>query len=240
MLDNINIYSLQLISVYERNSLIRQRAFEFEKALQRYFHRPFKIISVPDSENHEIPRFEAQENRHSLSVNQVRTSFTQTFEKNTKIAKARELFKNRIESIKPLLQPEKIHFIALIIEMNLDLQSNEEIFQIFRENINYSLTQKEDLVELSLFYARPLENKYYVNVNTSRFEEIEMERKVADPKFEEKSRRMGIRIMLDMNTKLSYQNKIPFDQKIFDDLEEKLFSIANSKTVKDYVNGDII
>ncbi|NJD28494.1 MAG: hypothetical protein FIA92_09375 [Chloroflexi bacterium] len=239
MMTNFIIHSVQLISVYDRNYDIRKRAFEFEKALMPFLRKPYKITAVPDNENPEIPRFEAIDHNCNLVVNQVRSTFTQLFEEHTKIDLVRELFHKRIDTLKPLMMKEKLQFIAIIFELKFFFNNNDEIFEVFKKYTNASVTNKKDLVEFSLFFARPFISKYYLNVTSTRFQELEFNLNLKEQIAEKKSKKIGIGVTLDLNTKLSFQNKIPFDDGLFQEIEDKAFSLITKRSLEDYLGGEI-
>lgn len=232
-------HRIQLISVYERNSDIRKRVFEFEKELAPFLRKPYKMLAVPDNENPEIPRFEAVDQKCNLSVNQVRTTFTQVFDQGTTIDLAKDLFQKRIDILKPLMMKEKLHFIAIIFDLKYYFNDNIEIFDIFKQFTNASVTKKTDIVEFSLFYARPFLDRYFLNVSNSRFEEVEINLKLREQVAEKKSKKLGIGVTLDMNTKLSFQNKLSFEEKLFQEITNHIFEVVNKKSLENYLSGDI-
>lgn len=237
---NPQIHSVQLISLFERNINIRQRVFDFENALKQFFPNPFKIIPVPDDENPDFPRFEAIGKKSSLMANQNRIAFTQLFPDPINFDKAKDVFHNRIEILRPLLLQEKIQFIAIVVELKYFYKTNQEIFTIFRQYSNASAVQLEDVVEFSLFYARPLANKFYLNINNHRFEEIMFDIKPVEGIAKQSGKRLGIGVTLDMNTKLGFINKVPFHSEQFEELIEQVFLILQNKTLENYLNGDIV
>lgn len=231
--------SIQFVSVFERNPKIREKVFLYESALKEHFRNPFKIIAISDDEDPNIPRFEAIESKSNISVNQVRLAYTENFETLKDVEKIRSLFAKRISLIQPLIGGEKTQFIAYVVVLKFPFENNQEIFKVFKEQTEAKPASLNDLMEFSIFYAKPFKNEFFLNVNCSRYEESTFEIKAGDQTLREVGKKFGIEVIIDLNTKYRYNKKEPFYELLLSETEKELFEIISKKNLNDFLSGGI-
>jgi hypothetical protein len=235
---NIPFLNIQFVAVYNRNLSVRERVFEYEKGLNKFFKQPFRTIPIPDSEEPSFPRFEAISEKDNLSVSQERLSFSSFLMGLTDSKKVKEIIDNRIESLKPLVRKEGIQFIGLIIDLISYYEKTEEIFEIIKENTKATASMLPDLVEFSLFYATPLRDKFFLNINNQKVEEKKIIIKNGiqhnDPEI-----KYGLKQTIDLNSRYSFNQGKVFDEKTFEELSEIAFNMINEKSIEDFLSGRI-
>lgn len=239
MKNTLQYHNIQFIAVYDRNTNIRQHVFEYETALKAYFKNPFRTFAIPDDENPNIPRFETDEGNSSLTVNQERLTFSTFIKGLNDASKIKDIISKRIRVIKPLLLKEKINFIAYIIELHNVFDSNEEIFSMFKEHTKALPAQIDDLKEFSIFYAKPFNSDFYININCARFEEhtVKLQHGITS---KDDLVKFGISVVLDLNSRYRYTNKEPFYPELFEKLETEAFEIISKNELRNYLSGEII
>jgi hypothetical protein len=239
MPQSLKFHSVQFIVFYERNTKIREQVFDYENALKIFFKNPFRVISVPNEEDPNIPRFEAVEGKDQIQVNQVRLTFTSFFDGISDIELVRKAIGSRINALRPIILKEKVQFIAFIIEMREYFQNKEEIFTLFKEHTQAKATKLSNLLEYSQFYAIPFQKNYYLNVSCAKIDEKIVELKLGQaPKHKED--KSGINVVLDLNTKFRLINKQAFYEGLINEVEGTIFELIMKNKLNNYLSGELV
>jgi len=239
MKSTMQFFNVQFVAVYERNKNVRERIFEYEKALKSHFKNPFRSHSIPDDVDPNYPRFDAESGYESLSVNQERLTYSNNIKGLNESIKIREIVSKRINILKTLLLKEKISFIAYIIELHNILENENDIFRLFKEGTQAKPLDLENLKEFSIFYAKPHKNEFFLNINCARYEQhtVKIQR---DEIPSEENKKSGISIVIDLNTRYLFNKKQPFYPELFNELENETFEIISKNELKNYLSGEIL
>ena len=235
----LKFHSVQFIVVYELNRKIREQVFLYEKALKLFFKNPFRVIAISDEEDPNIPRFEAIEGKDQIQVNQIRLTFTTFFDGISDHELARKVINSRINAIKAIFLKEKVQFIAFIVELREYYQTSEEILRLFKEHSQAQATKLSNLLEYSQFYAIPFREKCYLNVACAKIDEKVLELRLGQsPK--QKENKIGINVVLDINTKFRMDRKELFEEELINEVEELIFEIVTKNKLHNYLSGDLV
>lgn len=234
----LSIVNSQIVLGYARNINIRKRVFEFEEKLSNTFKTPFKVISIPDEVDPNIPRFETS-SKHGFSklqVSQHRINLSTTVNNFTKIEVSSYL-KEKQDLLTDLARKESSEFIAYVIEFRC-YPSEDKINTILKNNTGANVIDDE-LREFSISYSRLYKNNYFINVKCSKVieEEIKVEKKTN--KVIDRKQRLGISIILDINSKPLFYNTKKFDNLIYKKIHGVVFDVVNNKSLEDFLQGNI-
>ena len=239
---NFEVNSSQIIFAYDRNINIRKRQFEFEDLLQSNFRIPFTTIPVSDQQDGNIPRFESRSlNGHSkIEVTQFRTTLTSNFSSDYRnnIEKISNYLRDRSALIKTLISNEQNQFGALIIELVFLFDNEENVNNSLRNEVGAKLLN-QTFKDFSFAYSKVFNEIFYLNIKCSKFigNITYTEDGVLIPSNFEK---VGISVIIDINTKVQYDNNQLFDFKLINDLEVKIFELIKNNQLENYLNGNII
>lgn len=230
-------HRIQFVSVFERNKSIREKVFDYERAMTT-LPKPFKIITVPDDEDPNIPRFQSGNKKQSLEVTQQRLTLDINTEGLQGTKKIQEILDNRLNELRPLILKEKILFVAFILHIRYLYGDESKIYEHFKEYSKAKAAEATDLLGFSLFYAKPYIQKYFLNVNCERFQETVLEGKVGQ-ELKEVENKIGINVVLDMNTRYQITKKIPFEESFIENLKNDIFTLIDNNQLSNFLSGEI-
>ena len=230
-------FRIQFVTAFKRNQKIREKVFEYEKQLTS-LPKPFKMLTISDDEDPNIPRFQSGNNKNSLEVTQQRVTLNIETNDLKDIKTIQNILDHRIGELKPLLLTENIFFIALVLHIRYIFTTDEEIYNNFRELTKAKAAESNDLIGFSFFYAKPFKNSYFLNINCERFQETIIEGKIGQ-EFKEKDKKLGINIIIDLNTRLLNSNKSPFNEEMFNKIQEDIFPLLENNSYVVTLSGEI-
>lgn len=234
----LRIVNSQIIFGYARNINIRKRVFEFEEKLKTSFKIPFNVISIPDEIDPNIPRFESS-SKHGFSklqVSQHRVNFSTGFNEAFTKDKVAEYLKEKKYLLTSLLKDEKSEFVAYVIELHC-FPPKSNINNILKINTGAKVID-DSLIDFSLSYSKVYSDNYFVNVKCSK---IKFEKRTLDSNRIEQNKEIheGISVILDINSKPSFNALGKFDENLYTNIDDLVFDILNKKSLEDFLQGNI-
>lgn len=241
MTKTYEILNSQFIFAFKQNKNIRKRQFDFEEELKPFFNVPFSNIAIPDDQDGNIPRFEGV-SKHGFSRVQA-TQFSINLITNYKeeykrdILKVRDYLSKRIEKINNLSSSENMQFVAFVLELGFEFQTDEEINSFLKEMTGAYVVDKSTK-DFSILYSREYKEKYYLNIKCSKYKEgaFRFENGILTS---EGNTTQGVSVILDINSKLSHINALDFNPKVTQEIEQETFNILANHKLEDYLNGNI-
>jgi hypothetical protein len=242
MVSKLHIVNSQIVFSFRRNFEIRKRIFEFEDTLKEVFRIPFRSVAIPDEIDPNIPRFESQSiHGHSrLQVSQTRITLATNYNNDYKLnyKQVEEYVDGKSNLLTPLVESEKIDFIAFIVELGIYMDEIE--INSFIKQYTGALAINEGCRDFSILYSKEYMNNFFLNVKCSKFREQELilhkETKTLRPSGKIKH---GISVVLDLNTRPYFEKNKKFDQSLYKRINEEAFNIISSKSVQDFLKGEI-
>jgi hypothetical protein len=232
----IRIINSQIVFAYRRNLNIRKRIFEFEDVLKNKFKVPFRPVTIPDEIEPNIPRFEAQSiNDHSkLQVSQTSITLATSFDDQFKTDSSRiqSYLTDKYESLKGLAETEEVEFVAYIVELGV-YKDSEELNR-------YLKAIGDDCKDFSLLYSKVYKGNYYLNVKISKFTEQQLTMHPETGGLRPTGKvDQGISIILDFNSRPYFEKNQKFEGSLHSDISQKIFELINSKSIEDYLKGEL-
>lgn len=233
------IANSQIVFTFERNFDIRKRIFEFEEILKEEFYTPFQNYAIPDEIEPNIPRFEAVSKHHhsKLQVFQNKITLTTSYEDNYKndFNEVENYVDNKYNLICKLIENEDIKFIAYIIELG-EFYDENSLNKLIKENTGLN-SINESTIDFSLLFSREFKNDFYLNINISKFRLNKSIDKTSEDNNVEQN--TGLSVIVDINTKLHFNNKNDFDKNLNNKIKEEVFEIIKRKNIEDYLKGNL-
>jgi hypothetical protein len=234
----LKIVNSQIIFGYARNINIRKRVFDFEEKLSSSFKTPFKVISIPDEIDPNIPRFESS-SKHGFSklqVSQHRVNLSTGFNDKYSKENVSKYLKEKKAILTTLVKGEASEFVAYVMELHCIIPK-EDINKILKDNSGANVID-DSLREFSISYSRLFKKNYFINVKCSK---ISVEEIIIENKTKKVTRKNhdGISVIVDLNSKPSFVNTGQFDESLYEDIDGLVFDVINNKSLEEFLQGNI-
>ena len=240
--NNLYITNSQVVFVFKRNLEIRKRIFEFEDILKDHFKVPFRSVAIPDEIDPNIIRFESQsQHGHSrIQASQIRISLITTYNEQFKNSydEVSSYLQEKSAVIIPLVEAESMEYAGYIVELGVYME--EEEVNPFLMKHTKAVAISEDSIDFSVAYSKKYKERYFLNVKCSKFTELKMvlhePSSTLRPSGEVKH---GISVIIDINSKPSFESDNTFDRSLYEELRAETFSIIGSKNIEDFLTGNL-
>lgn len=234
------ILNSQLIFVYRRNIDIRRQIFELENLLGSDFQLPFKLINIPDEINPDFPRIETFSiGDHSrLQISQTRidlgTRFDDKFNENFEMVF--NYMRDKWRILYAVARDANIQYSACVLSF-IYYMDKLKINNFLKEHTG-AYVISDSLRDFSIRFSIEFKNSYYLNIQASKIteEKIYLAGKSKEP-FETL---YGIEFIVDLNTKLEFENSNKFNEVCNDQLLNNIEEFINNHEITDLINGNIL